>query len=251
MQNNYNNDQLVYAGFFARLGAHVIDAVIVGILLLIVRIPLAIVGRFLPDGMLSGNVIFQYSITAIVLYFCKILYYTLLTSHDGRTFGKRAFNLKVISQDGTELTWMNVLYRESVGKFLSGIILYIGYLMIGVDDRKRALHDRLCDTCVVYEKKIKVVRTVKDVPVQPIPQKEELVHQSAPVQQGQSVHQEQQEQPVQPAQGGQLSQGAWVVSKHTKPVVGVESRTETLSRPIELKEIQEGDSQRNDETRGL
>lgn len=217
MQNNYSNQELVYAGFFARLGAHIIDAIMVGIFLLIVHIPLSVIGGLLPEGTLSAHVIFRYSLTAMILYVCKVLYYTLLTCHDGRTFGKRAFNLKVVSQDGTPLTWMNVLYRESVGKFLSGVIIYIGYLMIGVDDKKRALHDQLCDTYVVYEKPIKVVQTVKNVSVNPI--------QSVPGQ----------EAPVSPVQTPpmQLERGAWVVTK--KP----------------MNEPQEGDSQGNDEARGL
>jgi uncharacterized RDD family membrane protein YckC len=34
-------------------------------------------------------------------------------------------------------------------KILSGIILYIGYLMAFWDDEKRALHDRICSTRVI------------------------------------------------------------------------------------------------------
>jgi len=34
---------------------------------------------------------------------------------------------------------------------LSGIILYIGYMMAGWDDQKRALHDRLVETRVIYK----------------------------------------------------------------------------------------------------
>lgn len=72
-----------------------------------------------------------------------------MTYYYGTTLGKKLFNLKVVSTDGSELTFINVLYRETIGKYLSSII-FIGYLMISIDSEKRGLHDRLCDTRVVY-----------------------------------------------------------------------------------------------------
>jgi uncharacterized RDD family membrane protein YckC len=37
---------------------------------------------------------------------------------------------------------------------VSGIILLIGYIMAGFDDEKRALHDRVCDTRVIYKRSL-------------------------------------------------------------------------------------------------
>ena len=36
-------------------------------------------------------------------------------------------------------------------QIVSGIILLIGYIIAGFDDEKRALHDRVCDTRVIYK----------------------------------------------------------------------------------------------------
>jgi uncharacterized RDD family membrane protein YckC len=35
---------------------------------------------------------------------------------------------------------------------VSGMILLIGYIMAGFDNEKRALHDRVCDTRVIYKR---------------------------------------------------------------------------------------------------
>ena len=51
----------------------------------------------------------------------------------------------------------DVVYRETIGKFLSGVIMNIGYIIAGIDSEKRALHDILCDTRVIYAKRVKVI----------------------------------------------------------------------------------------------
>lgn len=54
------------------------------------------------------------------------------------------------------MTFFEVTFRETVGRFLSALILSIGYIMIAIDKKKRGLHDILSDTNVVYyhEKKV-------------------------------------------------------------------------------------------------
>ena len=93
----------------------------------------------------------------IVLYLLQVIYFILFTYHTGTTLGKRALNLRVIRTDDEEkLDLFTVIYRETIGRFLSGLIICIGYLIIGIDKEKRGLHDILCDTRVIYAKKVKV-----------------------------------------------------------------------------------------------
>jgi uncharacterized RDD family membrane protein YckC len=37
---------------------------------------------------------------------------------------------------------------------VSSIVLSIGCIMAGFDDEKRALHDRVCDTRVIYKRSL-------------------------------------------------------------------------------------------------
>lgn len=146
-----------YAGFWVRLGAYIIDSIVVFAGLLVVRFVMWM-GMSVFDGELfSGRILFQYTLKDIVLYAAQVLYFILCTYYTGTTLGKRAMNLRVIHADETKkLSFLNVVYRETVGRFLSGIILGIGYIMIGIDKEKRGLHDFLCDTRVVYGRKVKV-----------------------------------------------------------------------------------------------
>jgi uncharacterized RDD family membrane protein YckC len=59
-----------------------------------------------------------------------------------------AVGVKVFRTDGSKLSVMRIVGRM-FAKGISGLILCIGYIMAGVDEEKRALHDRMCDTRVV------------------------------------------------------------------------------------------------------
>jgi uncharacterized RDD family membrane protein YckC len=146
-----------YAGFFVRLAAYAIDMIIVTVGLLAVRLVFVGVNSLIEGSFLDGGILFHYTLKDIVLYLFQVVYFILFTYHTGTTLGKKVMNLQVVSADGeTKLNLLSVIYRETIGRFLCGCILCVGYLMIGVDKEKRGLHDILCDTRVIYSKKVKV-----------------------------------------------------------------------------------------------
>lgn len=153
------NQAVTKAGFFPRLGAYLVDSCILGIVLFCLKIPVAFMELAFPDAFIFGNVLFHYDIFDIFFYLLTLLYFVLTTSITGTTIGKRAFNLTVVDKEGRNLTFWNALYRESVGRFLSGIF-YFGYIMIMIDKNNRAFHDYLCDSSVVYTCRFKVVKKV-------------------------------------------------------------------------------------------
>ncbi len=156
MQNKTNNQ--VYAGFFVRLAAFLVDMIIVNAGLLVVRIPMWILAIGHPDQFLVRDLIFKYSIADMVVYGLTVLYFVLMTYHSGATLGKKLFHIRVISTEYRDMTLFEVVFRETIGRFLSAVVMQIGYLLIMVEKDKRGLHDLLSDTCVVYyhEKKVYV-----------------------------------------------------------------------------------------------
>lgn len=152
-----SSGELIYAGFWVRLGAYAIDMIVVFAGLLFVRLVMWIVMSALGDTFLGGNILFHYTLEDIVLYAAQALYFILCTYFTGTTPGKSAMNLRVVSaQENKKLTLLSVVYRETIGRFLSGFIFGVGYIMIGIDKEKRGLHDFLCDTRVIYGKKVKI-----------------------------------------------------------------------------------------------
>lgn len=145
------SDAVQYAGFFTRLAAFCIDSFIAGLLLLVVRIPMLFDVLGGGSGILSTKVLFEFSGWDILIYLLTCLYFVALTYHSGATIGKRLLRIKVISVGDEKLSFTDVLYRETIGRFLNAVAMNIGYLMVGIDKEKRGFHDMLCDTRVVYD----------------------------------------------------------------------------------------------------
>lgn len=157
MQGSNEKDTLSYAGFWVRLAAWILDTLLLSVGLFLVRIIMAGVMGVLKGTFLGGNLLFSYDLKDIVIYLCGAFYFILCTYYTGTTLGKRALNLQVISvAHGGRLTFFQILYRETIGRFLAGIFVGAGYLLIGADKEKRGIHDILADTRVVYGKRIKL-----------------------------------------------------------------------------------------------
>ncbi|MCR5700613.1 MAG: RDD family protein [Lachnospiraceae bacterium] len=159
-------DNRAYAGFFVRLVAYVIDSIIAFVIAGIVKLPLSIAAGVGVTG-LKANFLFNYSFIDVVGYLLVVTYFVLMTYFAHATIGKKLLNIKVITEDDS-WTFVNVLYRETIGRFLSGM-LCIGYFVIAVTEKKQGFHDMFCDTYVVYDKLIpaekKKVAVAAETPV--------------------------------------------------------------------------------------
>ena len=146
MQDRMENK--VYAGFFVRLVAFAIDSVIAALVVGLVKFPLSIAAM---SGVqfLKANFIFDYSLLDVLGYLGVSAYFVLLTYFTHATPGKMLMRLQVVTKSG-EWTFLNVLYRETIGRFLSSL-LSIGYLAVLLQPNKQGFHDMLCDTFVVYK----------------------------------------------------------------------------------------------------
>lgn len=156
MQSNSDavvQEEKIYAGFFVRLAAYLIDWLIVGTALLVFKIPMWVASFSGTESLLSRDFIFSYSAYDIVLYILKVLYFALCTYYTGATVGKHLLQLQVVSTENRKPTFFEIVYRESVGKFLSGVIMSLGYIIAAWDKKKQGLHDKLADTVVVYAHK--------------------------------------------------------------------------------------------------
>ncbi len=149
MQNKTKSP--VYAGFFVRLAAYLIDSILVGTALLIVRLPIWISSWIHAENLIVRDFVFQYSIADIVIYVLSVGYFILMTYFTGATLGKKLLHIKVVSAEDRKLTLLEVIFRETIGRFLSALIANVGYLMVGIHSEKCGLHDILSDTRVVYQ----------------------------------------------------------------------------------------------------
>lgn len=117
-----------YAGFWMRVGAYLLD-------LLILVIPLTILA-FIP-------------ILGIVLNIVGVwLYFALQESSERQaTIGKRALNIYVTDMYGRRISFGQATGRY-FSKIISSLILGIGYIMAGFTEKKQGLHDMIAGTLV-------------------------------------------------------------------------------------------------------
>ena len=80
------------------------------------------------------------------------MYYVALTGLKGQTLGKMALGIMVVNAQGEAPGIRRAAFREIVGKLVSEIAIflgYLGYLWIGWDRKKRGWHDHIASTHVV------------------------------------------------------------------------------------------------------
>lgn len=149
---------VVYAGFWLRFVAHILDEIIIGIVILIIILPFLVMMGVsvinIRDYDSSPVALFSFFgayLAAILLAMViKWLYYALMESNRGRTLGKMAFRLRVTDMAGNRISFGRATGRY-FGKILSGLTLLIGYMMAGWTQQKQALHDILAGTLIVRE----------------------------------------------------------------------------------------------------
>jgi uncharacterized RDD family membrane protein YckC len=126
-----------YAGFWIRVGAHIVDGIIMYI-----------------TGLLYGLIIGLSGINSSILTIggaiaISWLYYAGLESSEKQaTFGKQLFGLKVVNEKYKRISFGQATMRI-IGKFFSGVILGIGYIMIAFSEKKQGLHDLIAQTYVL------------------------------------------------------------------------------------------------------
>jgi uncharacterized RDD family membrane protein YckC len=149
---------LQYAGVGVRFGARFLDG-------LVFIIPFAIVAALMVPNLLrtaasSGPIMFNQRFFVIALIF-GLFYEVLMLRYWGATLGKMACGLKVVRPDASSLGWgvsfgRYFMYNVVISNIplINYILLLTTAIMAGVDEQKRGLHDRVCDTRVVYKRSL-------------------------------------------------------------------------------------------------
>lgn len=127
-------------GFWRRLGASLLDGLIIGI-------PLALIS-YLLTGDTKGN-LFTNLVSILYSLLLPVFWY-------GYTVGKRIMGVRIVRLDGEPVGIGTMLLRAVVGIWLIytvtlGIGAIISAIMVGVREDKRAIHDLVAGTYVTSD----------------------------------------------------------------------------------------------------
>ncbi len=145
-----------FAGFWIRVVAKIIDALVAMVVMILVIGTAAGILYALgvnitpPEANAAPEAGF---IALIALYYLvalgfPILYDWYFISKHGATWGKMALGLKVVNEDGSKVSNAKAVGR-AFAYMINGFTCMIGVIMVGFDEQKRGLHDHICTTRVI------------------------------------------------------------------------------------------------------
>jgi len=144
-----------YAGFVTRFGAFLVDIIVIAIVF-------AIGGRVVEFvlGILTRH---RFELSAagppswIALGLWAFVYFAYPLAVAGRTFGMAVAGVRVVRVDGSELSSRRAIVRV-LALPLSFLFLGLGLLLIVLRADRRALHDLIAGSAVVYSWDAKAAR---------------------------------------------------------------------------------------------
>src|SRR5436853_4394926 len=146
----------MYAGFWKRLAAVMLDLMILLVPILLVGIAVALVTGPKSRATLAADLS---TLAVLWLYFAG-----MESSRKQATLGKLAFGIRVAGLDGERLSFLRASARLAA-KILSAASLSVGFLIAGIMPRKQALHDIIAGTLVVESE----ARRAELEPTLPVP----------------------------------------------------------------------------------
>jgi len=152
-----------YAGFWKRVAAYILDAIV---LFIPNKIILWLMGssaaeETLQQAQLASPSDPQVLLAAMMQFYSAMMpaflitgvlawvYFAVCESSPWQaTVGKLALGIRVTDMQGARISFLRALGRYPA-KFLSSIILCIGFLMVAWTSRRQALHDMIASTLVL------------------------------------------------------------------------------------------------------
>lgn len=137
----------VYASFFVRLAAFIIDN-LVCYFAAYLTLRAAAKGYQIFHGVhLDGGIGFLLASALFYMLF-YLVYFVFFLTHGGQTPGKQALGIKVVAIDGGEVDGFRAFLR-TVGYAFSWFLFGLGYLWAGMDRHRQSWHDKIAGTVVL------------------------------------------------------------------------------------------------------
>lgn len=171
-----------YAGFFPRALAFLIDNLIISTIGFIVLQALTALQVFDLNSISQATASMQASgsdsfsemlktimndpnmeklIIAVSVF--QAFYFIIFTALRGATPGKMVMHLRVETAEGEKVTWVTSITRYIASLFTQFTLAFygIGYLIVIIDPKRRALHDHIARSRVVVDYSIKIKESSK------------------------------------------------------------------------------------------
>lgn len=153
--------EMIPVGFWARLGAYILDLLLSGMLFSLLTLPwhakIMAMQSDLMAASQSGDLQRMLdSVSAFLILMTaqsalSVVYYVGLNGKFGATPGKMVIGARIVQLDGGPLGFRRAFLRYGF-EIVGFLTLGLGYLMIAFREDKRGLHDLVAKTQVIYRR---------------------------------------------------------------------------------------------------
>ena len=148
--------QVTYGGFWIRFVAYIIDAIIIGIPILILAVILGVVMGVAmgASGTTSDTAVNTASqgvgsLVELIAFVVSVGYFVFFWGR-GQTLGMRLFHLRVAdATTGAPIGYGRAALRY-LGYVISAIVCYVGLIWAAFDARKQGWHDKMANSVVLH-----------------------------------------------------------------------------------------------------
>lgn len=138
------------AGFVTRLLAYLVDVLTLVVIIGAGAWLFSLVDQFIQDLVPSANPASVAAIFALLVPLIITFYFVMFWSLTGRTLGKMVMGLRVIGPTGSPPS-VGKSFVRLIGYGVSMLAFWMGYLWIIIAVDRRAWHDHMANTWVVYD----------------------------------------------------------------------------------------------------
>lgn len=119
-----------YMGFWIRLVAEIVD-----------------------NFVFFGGIAIMSALSTLTSYlwiiFVPVIAYFAYKHLKCQTIGRKILGIRVVDGAGDDVSFWRGALRETIGKFLSAVFLYLGFIWVAFDREKRGWHDKIAGTYVI------------------------------------------------------------------------------------------------------
>jgi uncharacterized RDD family membrane protein YckC len=146
-----------FASHGTRLVAYIIDSLIVFLLYIVIFV-VAVIFAAAADRTTavsgpSAAAAALFGLLVLITIVLALAYFPFFWARSGQTPGMRPFGLYVVrDSDGGKISAGQAILRL-IGLVIGGIPLYLGYIWIFIDSRRRGWHDLIAGTVMIERKR--------------------------------------------------------------------------------------------------
>jgi uncharacterized RDD family membrane protein YckC len=138
--------EMEYVGFWPRLGATLIDSILIAVL------TFPVLTMIYGSAYWNSNELIKGPADFVISWLLPAVAIIWLWIETGQTPGKMAIGARIVdSKTGRDITIDKAVIRY-LGYFVSMIVLFVGYIWVGFDPKKQGWHDHMAGTVVIRKR---------------------------------------------------------------------------------------------------